>query len=279
MKPLLSIVIPNYNNSKYLDDCIGSILRQTYRPLEVLVVDDCSTDDSRRKIEEYMKSYSCIKGIYLDQNKGVSHARNTGAAMAAGEYLTFLDADDYYLNPEKAENEIKLLQNAKGKSIAAYSRLQAVDEKGKSLWLYHTRKSFDERTLKRDLLSEKNMQLPRDYCFERRFFLETGGYTEGKSLYEDTEFLLKIAEICSFVCTGQLGSAYRITTQGLSSVSKERHKKARQELCEKWSSGLPVMDRAVVCLCKRKNHALAGSKELCKDILNRIGLRKKRAWE
>ena len=279
MKPLLSIVIPNYNNSKYLDDCVEGILKQTYRPLEVLLVDDCSTDDSRRKIEEYTKAYPWIKGIFLKENGGVSHARNTGAAEALGEYITFLDADDYYINPEKLENEMQLLQKAKGKSIAAYSRLQAVDAEGKNLWLYRTREHFDGRMLKQDFLSENNIQLPRDYCYKRTLFLETGGYTEGKSLYEDTEFLLKICEKCCFVCTGQLGSAYRITNCGLSSVSKDRHRKAWRELYEKYMSQLPLGDRISICMRKIKNQLLSTAKGICKNILNIVGLRKKRVWE
>lgn len=277
MKPLLSIVIPNYNNSKYLDDCVGGILKQTYRSLEVLIVDDCSTDDSRRKIEAYTKTYPWIKGIFLEKNGGVSHARNIGAAEASGEYITFLDADDYYINPDKLENEIRILQ--KEKNIAVYSWLQAVDAEGKNLWLYHTRDRFDERTMKRDLLSEKNIQLPRDYCYERKLFQETGGYTEGKSLYEDTEFLLEICEKCNFVCTGQIGSAYRITNRGLSSVSKERHNKARAELYKKYMSQLPYGDRMSICVRKMKNHLISVAKEICKNILDRIGIRKKRVWE
>ena len=282
MKPLLSIVIPNYNNSKYLDDCVGEILKQTYRPLEVLLVDDCSTDDSRRKIEEYTKAYPWIKGIFLKENGGVSHARNTGAAEALGEYITFLDADDYYINPEKLNNEMNLILNmekAGKKNIGAFSKLRAVDSKGEYLWDYQTRKRFDRRILSRDFLSQKNIQLPRDYCLRRQLFLDTGGYTEGQNLYEDTEILLKISEKCEFVCTDETGSAYRITAQGLSSAAKEKHKAVWKTLRAQYMPTLPVSDRIWVYGSLIKNESISLAKQICKDILNMLGLRKKRAWE
>lgn len=279
MKPLLSIVIPNYNNSRFLDDCLGGIVRQTYRPLEVVVVDDCSTDDSKEKITEYAKSYPWLKGVFLEKNGGVSHARNIGAAEATGEYLTFLDADDYYINSEKLENEMELLLTAKEQNVAAFSQLQAVDTDGRPLWNYHTEDTFDEKGLKRALLSERALQLPRDYCYRRSFFRETGGYAEGKSLYEDTAFLLKLSEKCSFVCTGSLGSAYRISGQGLSSVAKEKHKKAKQELYREFRGSLSGTERVIIFMEREKNRGISLAKEICKDILNLLGIRKKRVWE
>lgn len=91
--PLISVIIPSYNSSFYIKKCLKSILKQNYRNLEVIVVNDGSTD----KTEDEMKKYLNDKRVkYLFQkNKGVSSARNYGMSEASGEYFIFVDADDF----------------------------------------------------------------------------------------------------------------------------------------------------------------------------------------
>lgn len=90
---LVSIIIPVYNVSKYLNECLDSIVRQTYKNLEILLIDDGSTDDSGVICDNYSKEYSNIKVFHL-KNSGVSAARNYGIEQASGDYLTFVDSDD-----------------------------------------------------------------------------------------------------------------------------------------------------------------------------------------
>lgn len=99
-KGLVTVVIPNYNYAHYLREAIDSALAQTYDPVEVIVVDDGSSDGSREVIESYGTR---IKSIF-QQNQGVSAARNNGAAAGRGEFIAFLDADDVWL-PEKLEKQ------------------------------------------------------------------------------------------------------------------------------------------------------------------------------
>lgn len=90
----VSIVIPVYNAEEYIEVCLQSVLQQSYRNLEIIVIDDGSQDSSRQIIEQFVKSDSRI--VFLKQtNKGVSNARNAGIKAATGEYLTFVDGDDY----------------------------------------------------------------------------------------------------------------------------------------------------------------------------------------
>lgn len=91
--PCLSIIIPVYNASKYLSGCIESILNQSYRDFELILVNDGSADTSGDVCDEYAQKDSRIKVIHKP-NGGVSSARNTGIAVAKGKYLTFVDADD-----------------------------------------------------------------------------------------------------------------------------------------------------------------------------------------
>ncbi|MCU0094795.1 glycosyltransferase [Bacillus sp. OR9] len=93
-KVKLSVVITNYNKEQYLAQCLQSVVEQTLKGIEIIVVDDGSTDNSMRVLRQYEKQHNNLK-VYRQQNSGVSAARNAGLQKANGEYVTFLDADDY----------------------------------------------------------------------------------------------------------------------------------------------------------------------------------------
>ncbi len=89
-----SVIIPVYNTEKYLDACVESVLAQTQQEIEIILVDDGSTDGSRRIIEKYEKTYSFVKAVF-QENQKLGAARNAGVKIASGEYIYFLDSDDY----------------------------------------------------------------------------------------------------------------------------------------------------------------------------------------
>lgn len=95
MNKKISIIIPCYNTEKYIERCLDSIIKQTYKNLEIIVVNDCSTDNSLNIIEEYRNKDNRIKIVNHEKNKGLFHARLSGAKNATGEYIAFLDSDDY----------------------------------------------------------------------------------------------------------------------------------------------------------------------------------------
>ncbi|MGL4652164.1 glycosyltransferase family 2 protein [Cetobacterium sp.] len=94
MEILLSIIVPVYNVEKYLDKCITSILNQSFTNFEVILIDDCSTDNSREICKKYEKIDSRVKVIYSEKNLGQSEARNKGLDLAKGKYIGFVDSDD-----------------------------------------------------------------------------------------------------------------------------------------------------------------------------------------
>ena len=89
-----SIVIPVYNVEKYIEKCIESVINQTYKDFEVIIVNDGSKDNSQKIIDKYVKNDKRIKS-YIKENGGLSDARNFGVTKTNGEYLVFLDSDDY----------------------------------------------------------------------------------------------------------------------------------------------------------------------------------------
>lgn len=92
----LSVVIPNYNHQQYLPECIEGILQQTQRADEIIIIDDCSTDQSRKIIREYQKKEPKLRLIENISNQGPSYCVNMGAKEAKGEYLAICAADDFY---------------------------------------------------------------------------------------------------------------------------------------------------------------------------------------
>lgn len=97
MKQLISVIIPVYNVEKYLKKCVNSVLAQTFHNLEIILVDDGSTDASSEICDEYAKMDPRIFVIHKE-NGGLSSARNAGLKRATGDYITFLDSDDYISN-------------------------------------------------------------------------------------------------------------------------------------------------------------------------------------
>lgn len=96
-KELVSIIVPIYNVEKYLEECIESIISQTYKNIEIILVNDGSTDGSKKIVDEYASKYKFIKVIHK-KNGGLSDARNCGIKNSNGEYICFVDSDDIVTN-------------------------------------------------------------------------------------------------------------------------------------------------------------------------------------
>lgn len=107
---LISIIVPVYNAGLYIEETIAMVMAQTCENWELILVDDCSEDDSRAKIERFMAGNSGkIRLIAKDVNEGAARARNTGIEAARGRYIAFLDADDVWM-PDKLERELSFMR-------------------------------------------------------------------------------------------------------------------------------------------------------------------------
>ena len=104
----ISVIIPTYNRGKSIIQSINSVLEQTYHNLEILIVDDCSTDDTEYLISKIDDPR--VKYIKLKENKGASFARNIGIKIATGKYITFQDSDDLYKTNKIEKQYINLIK-------------------------------------------------------------------------------------------------------------------------------------------------------------------------
>ena len=126
----VSVIIPVYNVAKYITHTIDSILNQSYKDVEIVLVDDCSTDNSAEIIANYTSSHSNVIYWKLEKNQGAAVARNKALSLAKGRYVAFLDSDDVWCEG-KLEKQLALM-NEKDAAISC-TAMDTIDECGKSL--------------------------------------------------------------------------------------------------------------------------------------------------
>lgn len=162
----VSVIIPVYNACKYIGETIESALKQTYRDIEFILVDDCSTDHSRQIIEGYMKNAQNIVYHLQEKNAGAAVARNKALDLAKGRYVAFLDSDDLWY-PEKIEKQIALMK-ASSEIAFCYTAYEMIDDdgnliKGKTKIL---KKTEYKHLLKKTIIATPTVMLDRQQTSE-----------------------------------------------------------------------------------------------------------------
>lgn len=217
---MVSVIIPNYNNQQYLSECLNSVLNQTFNEFEIIVIDDCSTDHSRKILHEFAAKDDRITVIENEVNMGVVKTRDRGIAAARYPYITTLDSDDYYRNPTKLEMEVRILEEylERGESVMPFSDTIYVNDEGRFIKNRVTPKKLREGWIFEDLLILKCAE-PRDFIFSKAHYFQTSGFDATIPIYEDWDLKLRLALLAPFVYTHHEGVAYRQTGSGLSTTS------------------------------------------------------------
>lgn len=185
-EPLVSVVLPTYNRRKLVTRAVQSVLEQSYRNLELIVVDDGSSDATGEALE-YFTGDPRFHYLY-QSNKGQSAARNRAIDRSCGEYIAFLDSDNYWL-PEKLERQLEFLGRHDGFEIL-YSEIIPVEESGARM-AKRSIPRFSGRILEQLLVSNcvtNNTALVKRSCFE-----EMGKFDEGLRYCEDYDLWLRFA--------------------------------------------------------------------------------------
>ncbi len=143
MSDLVSVITPSYKSEKFIAQTIESVLAQTYKNWEMIIVDDVSSDNSNKIIEKYINKDSRIKLIKLEINSGPAIARNRAIKEAKGRYIAFLDADDLW-KAEKLEKQIDFMN--KSNLSFTYSSYDLIDEEDNDLGSFKTKDkiTYDE---------------------------------------------------------------------------------------------------------------------------------------
>lgn len=154
--PKVSIIIPVYNGSKYLNEAIDSALSQTYKNIEVIVVNDGSNDEG--KTDEICKSYGKKIRYFIKKNGGVATALNLGIKKMKGDYFSWLSHDDVYY-PEKVESQVSILQKLDDKRTLIFSGYEIIDVEGNLLGTMDFSKKHTKKNLEKPLYAFFHMCL------------------------------------------------------------------------------------------------------------------------
>ncbi len=221
----LSVVVPVYNVEKYLKECIDSILAQTLKPLEIILVDDGSKDKSGQICDEYEKEYSCIKVIHK-KNAGLGMARNTGIENSTGDYIIFIDSDDY-IDSDYFEQMARIFE--KEKCDTCKTSFRRVDIDGKFVMDLKTElDNFKGNEIKEKLIPrligsapDKKDSLPMSSCctiYSLKIIKENNlrFVSERVWISEDTLFNIEYYLKANFVIVSEyIGYNYRINQNSL----------------------------------------------------------------
>ena len=183
--PEVSVIIPTYNSARYITEAVDSVLAQTFRDFEVIVIDDGSTDET----ELVMRQYGVPVKYIRQENTGVSGARNTGIKESSGRYVAFVDADDVW-HPQKLERQMAAL-NGSMDHRACYCAFTVTDP---SLVPLEISRSIRTGPLLEDLLLSGNVVgTPSTVICERSLFEEAGCFDSALSQCADWELWVRLS--------------------------------------------------------------------------------------
>lgn len=202
--PLVSVVIPVYNCERFVGEAIVSALAQSHRPMEIIAVDDGSTDGTRDVLQSFSPSVTVIS----QKNKGVSAARNAGIAASKGRYIAFLDADDLW-HSDKIARQVNLLERYPS-AVACYVDHQVIDANGTVL--SPTSALFGPRcsgTITKDLLEFTMIVTPSVVMVRRSALDRVGPFRESLKIAEDLNIWLRLSVIGPILYDIETLTSYR----------------------------------------------------------------------
>jgi glycosyltransferase involved in cell wall biosynthesis len=232
--PKVSVIIPSYNCGQYVTKAIDSVLEQTYKEYEIILVDDGSKDGTKKTVEKYLQFIN-FNYIY-QQNKGLAAARNIGIRNARGKYIALLDADDWW-SPTKLEKQIKVFEGDSEIELVHSNVYVAYEENKEKIEPYCM--NIDYNKLSKKKLFEKILFWEADICVPtiiiKKTLLDKVGYFDEKLSYlgcEDREFCLRAFRGSkTFFINDYL--AYYLQRKNSMTKDLNKMQKAREYLIEK----------------------------------------------
>lgn len=232
--PLVSVVVPVFNAGKFLRETLKSILCQTYRPIEIITVDDGSTDSSPDILREYADRIHCIH----QENQGVAIARNVGVECSLGSYVAFCDADDIWF-PRKLEWQMDIVNRHPCVGVVA-GFMEKVDELGRTLDSDEKPSGMHDQpmNLKQILLMEGNVIGMSTSLIKKEIFQKIGGFQPGnKDLKaEDYDLWIRVSEKTKIYLSSQYVGQYRVLENSRSHGSLRKEYGAQFQLLRMYRS-------------------------------------------
>ena len=201
--PRVSVIIPTYNREEFITETINSVLNQTYKDFEIIVVDDGSTDNTKLKLESFKSNIKLIE----QKNSERAIATNNGVKNSSGEYIAFLDSDDIWIK-DKLEKQVKLL-DSNSDVVLTYGQCLRINEYGEEIQSAKRQLQGFSGDVFTNLLMRNFISSPTPMI--RREYLETTRGFQTKYIpYEDWEFWIRFSLLGKFSFSGEPFAYYRI---------------------------------------------------------------------
>ncbi|MBE9913438.1 glycosyltransferase [Paenibacillus donghaensis] len=202
----VSVVIPAYNHEKFIGDAIESLFNQTYPHIDIIVVDDGSTDGTQKTLDRYRNRITAIR----QSNSGVCAARNAGIRLARGRYICFLDSDDLFL-PDKIERQLEVFhKNPKIGLVHTGANVMSKAMDGWNLWYTYTPPVFHSRDEQIKALLEANYIVCSTVMIRRDLFSLAGLFdTRYRHYGEDYDMWLRLLAWSDFSSVPEVMLHYR----------------------------------------------------------------------
>ncbi len=213
-KPKVSVIVPAYNVSGYIQDALSSLEQQTFADFEALVIDDGSTDDTAAVVQKFCQRDNRFQ-LLKKQNGGLSSARNYGIRHAQGEYIALLDGDDIY-HRDKIATHVARLYNQPDVGVV-YSASRTIRDDGKPTFISLSGKPVHSNPMLA-LLCKNFVGHGSNAVFRRCLISEVGGFDEDLCSWEDVDLWLRIAAMQKwrFFREKRVLCYYRVRPSGLS---------------------------------------------------------------
>ena len=231
--PLVSVVCVCFNHKEYVVESLRSVLAQTYDNIEIIVVDDASTDGSAEVIRMFAERHSAIRTVLLSKNVGNCKAFNAGLQYTTGRFIVDLAADDILL-PERIARGVDVLLKQDGVN---FTDAQYINAEGKVLYKHSDKfphHGIPSGNLYRELIKSYFI-CPPTVMFSRVVIERLRGYDENLT-YEDFDFWIRSSRIFPYFYTSELLVQKRILGTSLSAVQfrpRNRHHRSTYKVCEK----------------------------------------------
>ena len=263
--PIVSIIVPVYNMEQYIDKVLDSLVNQTLKDIEIIIVNDGSKDKSKEKILKWKEKYQEKIKYYEKENGGLSSSRNFGMKFAKGEYIAFLDSDDY-VEKNMYEEMVKIAKKDKSDMVEC-----------DFIWEYPNRKKYDKRRRyknKKDIMKRPRV-VAWNKLIKRRIIEEHNIQFPEGLIYEDLEFFLKLLPYLNKISYVEKYFVHYVQREN--SISNSQGKKVgdifnilsnideyykQNGLYNKYSKELRYMRRRILLGSSRKRILKIGDKNL-----------------
>jgi glycosyltransferase involved in cell wall biosynthesis len=212
----VSIIIPCFNSIHFIEESITSAIMQTYKNIEIIVVDDCSTDGSLNLIKHLALKDTRIKVISTPINSGASAARNIALKHAKGLWISVLDSDDIYCL-DKIEKQVESIEKYSGSLVAVGSNSYHIDTEGRIISYFKYPKN--SKILVKNLIRMKRFPAHSSFMYLLSAVKKINGYNENCKQAEDTDLMLRLSEHGDFTIVSDYLIKYRIHDNNMTNYS------------------------------------------------------------